>query len=158
MCCNTRLPAASHDGRQRHFTFSSDEQAILSSLGLWHDGRVAAKAYQTIGTALYDALGVAGQSVLKTICNASIAQRADTSFVLRFPAGGVLLAALPWELLWDPDNRRPLPMSGQALVSCERYVDTDIALPPPRAAGERLHILALSPQPHIPEDIRAAER
>ncbi|MFL5803522.1 MAG: CHAT domain-containing protein [Roseiflexaceae bacterium] len=151
-------PEALTAGERRHFTFSAAEQASLGALGLWRAGRVASEAYQTVGATLYDALGGSGQSVLKTIRNAGIAQRVDTSFVLRFPAGGVQLAALPWELLWDSEKNQPLLMGGQALVSCERYIDIDVALPPPRAAGERLHILALSPEHGIHPTVRDAEQ
>jgi CheY-like chemotaxis protein len=145
-------------GERGHFTFSAAEQSTLSALDLWRDGRVASEAHQTVGATLYEALGASGQGVLKGIRNAGIAQRADTSYVLRFPAGGVQLAALPWELLWDPEKNQPLLVGGQALVSCERYIDIDVALPPPRAAGERLQILALSPEHGIPPAVRDVER
>jgi CheY-like chemotaxis protein len=151
-------PNPASESERRHFGFSDSEQTVLSGLGLWRGARVPAGAYQIVGQALYQALGAAGQSVLKSIRNASIAQQRTTSYVLRFPPDGIGLAALPWELLWEKDKNQAVLFHGNTIDSCERYVDLDMAIPPPIAAGQRLHLLALAPTYQIPDSIRQSER
>jgi hypothetical protein len=149
-----------HNGRaeQLHFTFSAHQQELLTALGLWKDQRVVANAYQVVGAAIYNALGPAGQGVLKAVRNAGIAQRLTTNYVLRFPQNAISLAALPWEALWDRDKNQAILIRGNTIDSCERYVDIDMAIPPPLPSGQQLRLLALSPYSGIPEDIREKER
>jgi len=42
--------------------------------------------------------------------------------------------------------------------SCERYIDIDMAIPPPLPAGRHPHLLALAPIYQIPDEIRQNER
>jgi hypothetical protein len=137
--------------------FSDGERSILANLGIWQGDRVAPTAYKTVGQAIYRALGREGQAALKAVVNYGIVEGKTTSYVLRFPEDGVQMAALPWELLADK-NKPILLMRGNDIDSCERYMDIDQALPPPRPAGEQFQILALSPGYEIPDDVRQAER
>jgi len=82
--------------------------------------------------------------------------RQAVSYLLRFPPEAALLAALPWELLWD--SHGPLLLSRGALASCVRYLDLDQALPPPLPPGQTVRILAVGPHAGIPASIRTAER
>lgn len=141
-----------------HFSFSPSEREVLSRLGLWAGERVAAEAFQTVGGALYAGLGGDGQRVLKAVSNASIAQGQMTNYVLRFPPDAIDLAALPWELLWDQERNQAVLIRGHTIDSCERYVDLDVAIPPPLPAGQKLHALALAPTFGIPAEVREAER
>jgi CheY-like chemotaxis protein len=151
-------PNPSGQLEQRRFSFTDGEQAILIAKGLWRNNRVLPNAHQIVGHALYNALGAEGQAVLKAIRNTSIAQRQTTSYVLRFPTEGISLAALPWELLWDSEKNQAVLIRGNSIDSCERYIDIDMAIPPPLETGQRLHLLALSPRYRIPDDIREKER
>jgi hypothetical protein len=137
--------------------FSSDEQAQLAALKLWQQGRVPPNSYKLVGQALYDALGAEGKAVLDTVRNDAVVRRRATNYVLRFPDNAVSLAALPWEAI--ADQGRPLLLArGSDVDSCERYIQSDLGLPPPLPAGEQLHILSLSPEYHIPDDVRTQER
>lgn len=140
------------------FSFSAAEREALVRLGLWAGERVAEDAFQTVGGALYAGLGGDGQQVLKAVSNASIASGQTTNYVLRFPPDAIDLAALPWELLWDQERNQAVLIRGHTIDSCERYVDLDVALPPPLPAGQQLNVLALAPAFGIPAEVRAAER
>jgi hypothetical protein len=96
--------------------------------------------------------------VLKSVRNASIAQRLTTNYVLRFPPNAISLAALPWEALWDKAKNQAVLIRGNTIDSCERYVDIDMAIPPPLPAGQQLRVLALSPSYGIPDEIRQEEQ
>lgn len=141
-----------------YFQFDPEAQNTLRQLGLWAADRVASDAAQTVGKALYRALGSEGQRVLRAIRNASIAQGQTTNYVLRFPAEAITLAALPWELLWDDEKNQAVLIRGHTIDSCERYIDLDLALPPPPPQGQRLHVLALTPSYGMSEQARQAER
>jgi hypothetical protein len=151
-------PNAESDEEQQLFTFNEIDQQVLAALNLWKDGRIAANSYQVVGQALYQALGPAGQGVLKTVRNFALSQRQTTNYVYRFPANAVTLAALPWELLWDGEKNQAVLIRGNAIDSCERYVDIDMAIPPPLTGNQELHILALSPSYGISEDVRQQEQ
>lgn len=151
-------PTPATTTEQEYFSFSADEQILLARLGLWANGQVASNAFQTVGQALYQALGPEGRRIVKTVRNTSIAQGLTTNYVLRFPAEAIALAALPWELLWDDEKNQAVLIRGHRIDSCERYMDIDVAIPPPLPAGHRLHALALSPAFAIPDSVREAER
>ncbi|NTU80349.1 MAG: CHAT domain-containing protein [Chloroflexales bacterium] len=151
-------PTPLSDEDARHFTFHGQDQAILAAHGLWRQGRVAPEAPRLVGQAIYQALGPVGQALIKAARNTCIAQGLRISYILRFPPGGIALAALPWELLWEEDKHQSLLVRGATIDSCERYLDLDLALPPPLPAHQRLHLLALSPAYGIPEPVRRSER
>lgn len=139
-------------------TFSTQEQEILAAERLWLNGRPAPEAYRVVGQALFRELGAPGQALLKQARDAAIHQGFDLNYVLRFPAETVSLAALPWEALWDQAKNQPVLLRSGSLDSCERYLDLDIALPPPIPRGRKVHVLALSPQYRISEQVRQEER
>jgi CheY-like chemotaxis protein len=151
-------PTPATGTEERHFTFSAQEQQTLDQIGLWQHTRLAPTAHRSVGQALYAALGADGQDALAALRNASIAQRQTTSYVLRFPPDGIDLAVLPWELLWDRQKNQAVLIRGNTIDSCERYVDIDMAIPPPLAADQRPHLLALTPHYQIPDAIRQEER
>jgi hypothetical protein len=151
-------PIAQTATEQHHFSFTAEEQQILDALGLWQHVRVSPHAAVVVGRALFAALGPEGQRLSKALRNASSAQRVTTNYVLRFPREGIGLAALPWELSWDTERDQALLIRGNMVDSCERYIDIDMAIPPPLRAGQRPHLLALAPAYHIPDDIRQKER
>jgi CHAT domain len=151
-------PTPANGNEERHFTFSAAEQQTLDRLGLWQRTRLAPTAHRSVGQALYAALGADGQDALAAHRNFSIAERRTTSYVLRFPPDGIDLAVLPWELLWDRQKNQAVLIRGNTIDSCERYVDIDMAIPPPLAAGRRPHLLALAPHYQIPDAIRQDER
>lgn len=140
--------------------FSEAERQLLASLGLWNGDRVPSNVHQLVGRKLYDALtrDPDGKQALKLARENARSQRQPLSYVLRFPAGAVELAALPWEALWDERQAVLLSGGGRQLDSCERYLDLEEALSPPLPAGQKLRILALSPQAGIPERVRTEER
>lgn len=137
--------------------FKAEEKAVLNELGLWQNERVPPSAHKTVGQAIYRALGPDGKSALETVRSFGIAQGVQINYVLRFPREAVSLAALPWEALWDQDQA-VLLSRGNDVDSCERYMNIDRALPPPLAAGQKLHVLALTPTFGISDKIRQAER
>jgi CheY-like chemotaxis protein len=151
-------PSPANGTEERHFAFSAAEQQTLEQLGLWQRTLLAAHAHRVVGQALYAALGPDGQDALGAIRNAGIAQRQTANYVLRFPPDGIDLAVLPWELLWDGQKNQALLIRGNTIDSCERYVDIDMAIPPPLAAGQRPHLLALTPHYQLPESLRQDER
>lgn len=151
-------PHPQNDAERRGFTFTDVQQDYLTRLGLWREERVAADAAELIGQALYQALGPDGQDLLRTIRNAGISGGNTASYILRFPPEGISLAALPWELLWDRAKNQAVLIRGNQIDSCERYLDLDVALPPPIRGGQKLHLLALSPQYGIPSSLREQER
>jgi hypothetical protein len=154
------LDAVQHPSHPRSGPqFSADEQKRLQALGLWQNGRVPATAHQLVGQCLYAALIEDRNGELAfSIRNTARSQGQPLTYVLRFPVDAVELAALPWESLWD--NRQPILLSSRnrTLDSLERYLDLEEALSPPLPAGKKLHILALSPQADIPQNVRDEER
>jgi hypothetical protein len=137
--------------------FSIDEKNTLAKHGLWQNERVSAGIHNIIGRALYNGLGPNGKSALDAVRNYSIDQRRPTSYVLRFPRNAIQLAALPWELIADQDQAILLSR-GNDVDSCERYLNMERAIPPPLPGTYRPHLLALSPQYGIPDDVRHEER
>jgi hypothetical protein len=151
-------PTPATGTEERHFAFSEQEQQLLDQLGLWQGARLATHAHRVVGQVLHAALGPDGQDALGAIRNAGIAQRQTANYVLRFPPDGIDLAVLPWELLWDGQKHQAVLIRGNTIDSCERYVDIDMAIPSPLAAGQRPHLLALAPHYQIPDALRQAER
>lgn len=139
------------------YQFTTNEQATLTSLGLWKSKRVAHDAYKIVGQTLHSALGPDGQNTLDTMRNYGIDQRRSISYILRFPQNAMSLAMLPWELL--ADHHRPLLVGRHSAVnSCERYLNLPYAIPSPLNANRKLHLLALSPAYGIPDAARQEER
>lgn len=151
-------PIAATAAEERYFSFSLDEQQILQGVGLWQADRISTQAAAIVGQALFTALGSEGQRMSKALRNASSTQRSTTQYVLRFPREAISLAALPWELSWDIDRNQAILIRGNTIDSCERYIDIDMAIPPPLPGGQRPHLLALAPVYNIPDDIRQSER
>ena len=147
------LDAAQGNAQQ----FSDDDLARLQSLGLVVNGNLAPEVHRIVGGALYAALTSEGKGALEAVRNYSVAQNKPVSYVLRFPRESVSLAALPWEAMWDGDQAILLAR-GSDVDSVERYMDLERALPPPVPPGQRLRLLALSPQSRIPDTVRQAER
>jgi hypothetical protein len=137
--------------------FSDDEFAKLETLGLLAGGDLAPELHRLVGQALYQALTADGKGALEAVRNYSVDQNKPVSYVLRFPRESVNLAALPWEAMWD-DDQAVLLARGSDVDSVERYMDIERALPRPVPPGQRLRLLALSPQSRIPDDVRQAER
>jgi CheY-like chemotaxis protein len=151
-------PHAANAAERRLYAFDAGEQSTLRRLGLWDGERLAANAHEVVGDALYQALGKAGQAVLKSIRNTAIARGVTANYVLRFPPDALGLASLPWELLRDRDKNQAVLIRGSSVDSCERYVDLDMALPPPLPAGQKLRLLAIAPEHGVPPELRARER
>jgi CheY-like chemotaxis protein len=151
-------PEPASAAERQYFAFSADEQYVLAGLGIWDGQRVSRQVAQVVGQRLYQALGPQGQTILKTLRNTSITQRASARYILRFPRSDIHMAALPWELLWDAENNQAVLIRGSQIDSCERYVDIDFALPPPLPVGQKPRLLALLPRYGIPSTIRAEER
>ncbi|MBC8076796.1 MAG: CHAT domain-containing protein [Chloroflexales bacterium] len=137
--------------------FSGDELALLEAHGLVVDGGLAPELHKRVGGAIYQALTAEGKGALEAVRNYSIDQNKPVSYVLRFPRESVNLAALPWEAMWDGDQA-VLLARGDDVDSVERYMDIERALPQPVAPGQRLRILALSPQSRISPELRQTER
>jgi hypothetical protein len=140
--------------------FSEDEQAILEKYSLWKKGRITKKAHHIAGQKLYKALieDREADKALAMVRNAAKEQGRMISYVLRFPDERIELAALPWEALQE--QRTPLLMSSgtRDLDWCTRYLNIAQAISPPLPAGQKLRLLALSPQAGTPDTIRQAER
>ena len=151
-------PVPEISSEHQYFNFNLEEQQILSELGLWQKDRVSPQAARIVGQALFAALGTEGQRLSKALRNISSAQRYTINYVLRFPREGISLAALPWELSWDIERNQAVLIRGGLLDSCERYIDIDMAVPPPLRPGQRPHLLALIPIHHLPHDIREREQ
>jgi CHAT domain len=155
------LDAAQHPDHPSYGPqFSTEEQALLTRLNLWKQGRVPNDVHQTVGRKLYDTLikDRQGELALTSVRENARNQGKPLSYVLRFPKEAIELASLPWESLRD--NRQALLLSrgGREIDSCQRYLNMNEALSPPLPIGQKLHILALSPQAGIPPEVRDEER
>jgi hypothetical protein len=138
--------------------FDRPERDRLAALGLWSNDRLPPDIHQRVGRALYDALVASpnGRTALNSVRNMATAQGLPISYLLRFPADAIDLAALPWELLWEKNG--PLLLSRGKLAPCVRYLDLEQALPPPWASRSSLRILAITPNARIAAAIRDEER
>lgn len=141
-------------------TFSAEEQERLKALELWGYKRVSREAPRLVGQKLYNALRKSreGGEALNSVREAARAQGLAIRYILHFPSDAVELAALPWELLWDERQAVLLSRGGPEIDSCERYLDLDMALSPPLPVGKKLHVLALAPHAHSPQQLRDEER
>jgi hypothetical protein len=140
--------------------FSTEQQTLLTGLSLWQDNRVPAEAHRIVGRKLYDALikDREGERALTGVRENARNQGKPLSYVLRFPKEAVDLASLPWEGIRDDRQAVLLSSGGREIDSCQRYLNMNMALSPPLPIGQKLHILALSPQAGIPAEVRDAER
>ena len=140
--------------------FSTEEQTVLTGLGLWKDSRVPNDAHKTVGQKLYAALTKdrEGERALTSVRESARSQGKPLSYVLRFPKEAIELASLPWEGLRDDRQAVLLSRGSREIDSCQRYLNMNEALSPPLPRGQKLHILALSPQASIPPKVRDVER
>lgn len=140
--------------------FSAAEQAALAKHGLWSGARVPVDAHRSVGKKIYAALikDREGEAVLRTVRSAAVGEGKPLSYVLRFPEEAVELASLPWEAMRDDRSALLLARGAREIDSCQRYLNMSQAISPPLPAGQKLHILALSPQAGIPQGVRDAER
>jgi hypothetical protein len=146
--------------QQRLFHFSPDEQQRLSELELWDSaGYVRVDAPRRIGRALLGAVCAdpIGAQAFGTVRDHAVAVGRMLALCLRFAPDAVELASLPWELLWD-ESQTPLLLSQGSGAICVRHLDLAQALPPARAHGGPLRILALAPHAGIPSELRQIER
>ncbi len=155
------LDAAQHPDHPTYGPqFSIEEQSLLSGLSLWKDGRVPTDAHRTVGRKLYAALirDREGERAHTSVREYARIQGKPLSYVLRFVREAIELASLPWECLWDERQAVLLSRGTREIDSCQRYLNMNEALSPPLPIGQKLHILALSPQAGIPPEVRDAER
>lgn len=142
-----------------HTGFSAKEIERLEMLGLAVDSQLFTQAHRAVGTALFKALTAdkIGSEALGSARNFATATGAPLAISLHFPPQAVKLAALPWELLWD-DRPEPLLIGLGRESTLTRYLDLDIALPPPRRGGRPLIILPVIAQAGLSEEERRTER
>ena len=79
------------------------------------------------------------------------------SLSLHMPSGAIALAALPWELLWDPRETTPLLLSRGLAGRLTRHLDLAQAVPPARTGGKPLRVRAIAPHAGMAQAARAAE-
>jgi hypothetical protein len=147
-------PAGSgHEAR-----FSSAEQVSLAQLGLWADDRVVHDIDRRIGQLLYQAViaDPAARSALENARNAAVNTSQPLTYIWRFPPDAIMLAALPWELLWE--DRQPMLLSRTKLSSCVRYIDLAQAVPPAPVISPHLRLLAVCPAQGIPDSLHVEEQ
>lgn len=143
--------------RNPHAVFSTEEQARLDALGLWHGkGWLLEGSARRVGQALYRALCAdpQGAQALGTVRDYAASQDRPFALCLRLSPTQVELAALPWEVLWD-DGPSPLLLSRGRLAACTRHLDLAQALPPPREWKRPLHVLVLTPHANVSPQVRA---
>lgn len=136
-----------------------DEARRLAQLGLPAEGGQPARdLHRRVGHALYTALAADPQSAaaLATGRAAAAAAGRPLALRLRFPPEAADLAALPWELLWAPDEPAPLLLSRGEPVICTRYLELAAALPRGRPRAGRLRILAVTPAAGFAPEAAAA--
>lgn len=142
--------------------FSPPEQARLADLGLWQtSGGLRPDGHRVVGQALYEALTAdpAGDEALQAVRDAATAQGVALALHLRLPTQAVELAALPWELLWEPiDGATPLLLSYGRAAECTRYLDLAQALPRLQQHTGPLRVLVLVPHAGLTEEQRTAEQ
>jgi hypothetical protein len=143
---------------------SVEEARHLAALGLPADGgQPAPDLHRRVGRALYAALAADPQSAaaLATGRDTAAAAGKPLALRLRFPPDAVDLAALPWELLWAPDEPAPVLLSRADPAICTRYLELAAALPQWTPRSGRLRILAVRPAagfaPDAATGIAAAE-
>lgn len=135
--------------------------AFLRSLGLWEgddeDGVVVTDVQKRVGILLGNVLFADARlrDYLDTLHKLA-RETGQGELVLQFDHAVLGLAALPWELLRR--DGRPLLIAGGALLNCVRLLAADEEPPVPRAAGTRLHVLALAPRAGMTDYMRDAER
>jgi len=143
----------------RHaFTFSAAERRALANVRLWERERIPADASRRVGVELFHALGPDGEALLQQARNAASTNGQSINYIMRLPPEALALAMIPWELLWDDRWQQPVLIRGNMVDSLERHIDLDMALPPLRPAGSRLHALALTPRYGLTNEQRSEER
>lgn len=117
----------------------------LRGRGLVNDyDRVVDDLEQQIGQKLYRALvSGQGQSALDNATSQATITRRPLTLRLLFPADTVNLAALPWELIWQPGQAKPFIFQGAQQVQITRHLLLDRALASltPRQGRLRVHSL-----------------
>ncbi len=141
--------------------FTAAEADRFTAIGIpYHNGILTHEAALVIGQILFRALTADGEAA---IALASLRDRATIAGLpfqigMHFPREAVALAALPWELLWDPTDPNPLLLSRGPTGSLTRHLNIAQPTPPPRHDGAPLRILAIAPQANLPADMHATER
>ena len=155
-------PHGHDEPTRRWFTFSVEEQSQLATWKLWDEQgeRIHANMHATVGRALYTALttDAAGHAALSAMRNKAIDGNQPLTLRLRFAPGDVALAALPWELLWPPDEATPLLLSRGQRATCTRHLDLPQALPWTATHRRMMRVLAICPNADIPMTVRDDER
>jgi DNA-binding NtrC family response regulator/CRP-like cAMP-binding protein len=138
--------------------FGPIEQARLARLGLWQDHEVIPAIDRHVGALLYQALVAddTAREMLEYIRNLVVERNAAINVILRFPPEAILLAAVPWELVWEEWQLSLLDRN--PLVSCVRCFDLPKTPRAPTARSKPLRLLAVCPAAAIPESVHARER
>lgn len=121
------------------------DMECLRRLGLVnnHD-QVVDRLEQQIGQQLYLALvRDKGLGALEAATSQATITCRPLVFHLVFPSDAVNLAALPWELIWQPGQAKPFIFQGAQQVQITRHLLLDRALAPltPRQGRLRVHSL-----------------
>jgi hypothetical protein len=121
----------------------------LAALGLLTDDRsLPDDLPQRVGSTLFEAL-VSGDGIAALAWARGQATPTKRPLALRllFPDDAIELAALPWELLWNPANpTTPMLLSATPSLLLTRHLDRSEPLPQhPPCAGRPLRILAITP-------------
>ncbi|NNJ11963.1 CHAT domain-containing protein [Chloroflexales bacterium ZM16-3] len=141
--------------------FTAAEADRLTALGIpHHDGLLRNEAHRAVGQILYRALAadLPGAASLTSVRNFATNQGRPLSLHIHLPPDAVALAALPWELLWAPDEPTPLLLSRGHPASLTRHLDLAQALPAPRPGGRPLRVLTIAPQALLDPAMHSAER
>jgi hypothetical protein len=144
----TDLAAVMHALESRQHPMFQPTPADIEHLrgrGLVNDhDRVVDDLERQIGQALYRAL-VSGQGLVALTNATSQATTTGRPLTLRllFPPDAVKLAALPWELIWQPGQAKPFIFQGAHQVQITRHLLLDRALASltPRQGRLRVHSL-----------------
>jgi hypothetical protein len=148
------------DSLQAPASFGAAEMERLAALGLPVEGGfLSAQAHRAVGRALFAALtnDPQGATALSTARNMAIDKGAPLALGLHFASGEVALAALPWELLWEPDQLMPVLIRHGQESSCTRHIDLAEALPPARPGQKPLRMLPVISRANLGEADLAAE-
>ncbi len=146
---------------------AEDERSGLRALGILRDGALLEPEARNrlIGQRLYSALFPSSdqpnanvRGALQSAVDQAIRNSGQVSLQLRFDSDAVDLAALPWELICDP-NGQHLAATGQ--VHLTRYITFGQAVAP-LPVSDRLEVLTVTPRPLVgvtnlgPDDERKA--
>jgi CHAT domain len=145
------------------WSFTQPEQERLRALGFWQGDRVVMDIHARVGRALLTALtnDSAAAAIVTQARAAAQASGQPLELVLRFPRAATTLADLPWEALWEETaggTGLPLLLAQGSRSSCVRYLTLPRPLPPPRAPGATLKLLAVSPNAGIAAALRQQQR